>query len=202
MSEILEQLLMWLPHPWKRSGIIWTGLGATWTSRKCPKRALRFPPAHPGILCFSPPGDSQLRARRVWDHHPLGLCHGCSPALWEHPAGEEAAGHPPRAPFVSPCSPGICDNLGITAGGWEQHRDTHTDCLTLLQFWLSTSHFQLAAVSQMAPLPSQPAWREDFPIWTNYPWQSALSGIKLQRAGRVQLNPGQSCSSSAPGDRI
>lgn len=119
---------------------------------------MRFPPAHPGILWFSPPGNSQLRPRRLWDHHPLGLCHGSSSALWEHPAGEETAGHPPRGPFVSPCSPGICDNssLGITAEGWEQHRDTHTGCSTLLQLCLSVSHFQ------MAPLPSQPAWRKDF----------------------------------------
>ncbi|KAM4763601.1 D-amino-acid oxidase isoform 2-T2 [Cyanocitta cristata] len=62
-------------------------------------------------------GDSQLRPRRVRDHHPLGLCHGSSAALWEHPAGEEAAGQPSRAPLVSTCSSGICDksSSGITA---------------------------------------------------------------------------------------
>lgn len=168
---------------------VWSNLGSKVslpTAGNGTRRALRFPPTHPGILLFSPVGDSQLRPRRVWDHHPLGLCHGCSPALWEHPAGEEAAGHPSRAPLVSTCSPGMCDNssLGITAEGWPQHRDTHTGCSTLLQ--LSASHFQLAAVFQMAPLPSQPAWRKGFQIWANYPWQSAPSAVWDQAAkGRL-----------------
>lgn len=140
------------------------------------KRALRFPQPMLGF-CASPPGDSQLRPRRLWAHHPLGLCHGSSSALWDHPAGEEAAGHPPRAPLVSSCSPGMRDNsgLGITAEGWEQHRDPHRGCST--QLWHSESHLQVAAISQMAPLPPQPAWRKGFQIWTNHPWQSAPRAV-------------------------
>lgn len=61
-----------------------------------------------GIQCSFPspdpfsssPGDTQLWPWRVWDHHPLGLCHGSSQALWEHPPGE-AAGQSAAAPLVS-----------------------------------------------------------------------------------------------------
>lgn len=56
-------------------------------------------------------------------------------------------------------------------------------CSTLLlQLRLTASHFQVAAILQMALLPPQPAWRKGFQIWTHYPWQSAPSAVWDQAA--------------------
>lgn len=148
-------------------------------------------------FCASPPGDSQLRPRRVWDHHPLGLRHGGSAALREHPAGQEAAEHPPRAPPVSTSSPGICDSssLGITAEGWEQHRDTHTQSCS------SSGSQRLISISlpfsrwlrSLHELPGGKAFKYQLIIRGKV--HQVLSGIRLGSAESpaVHLHQGTGC---------
>lgn len=80
-------------------------------------RGLRcsFPSTNP---FSSAPGDTQLWPRRVRDHHPLGLCHGSSPALRQHPAGAA----PAPAPLVRrplPRDPRDSSSSEITAGRCE-----------------------------------------------------------------------------------
>ncbi|XP_065595348.1 D-amino-acid oxidase isoform X1 [Cyrtonyx montezumae] len=57
----------------------------------------------------SPSGHTQLRPRWLWDHHPLGLCHGCSPAAREHPAGEAV----PVPPVSCLLSWDYCDSSSL-----------------------------------------------------------------------------------------
>lgn len=78
-----------------------------------------FPSTNP---FSSPPGDTQLWPRRVRDHHPLGLCHGSSPALRQHPAGA-APGAAPLVRRPLPRDP-------VTAAPWKSQQEDGNNTAT------------------------------------------------------------------------
>lgn len=148
-------------------------------------------------LPLSPAGHTQLRPRWLWDHHPLGLCHGRSPAAREHPAREAAAPVPPVSCLLSW---DYCDSssLEITAKRSKQHWCTwavdtpagFADASSCLVFGLLP-----VLLLPFARRPNflhrglaQPTQRKCFKTWTNYLWQSALLSQGSVCKGQVEFS--------------